>query len=65
MSHYGPKQLADSIRTVRKNTVLIAEDIHEADYSFRPVPGIRSVSEILSHILFSRTLIAHSTKRCT
>ena len=29
MSLYGPKQLADSIRTVRKNTVLIAEDIHE------------------------------------
>ncbi len=27
MHLYGPKQLADSIRTVRKNTILIAEDI--------------------------------------
>jgi hypothetical protein len=27
MNLYGPKQLADSMRTVRKNTILIAEDI--------------------------------------
>ena len=26
---YGPKQLADSMRTVRKNTIVIAEDIPE------------------------------------
>lgn len=52
MSLYGPKQLADSIRTVRKNTVLIAEDIQEDDYAFRPTPESRSVSEILTHILF-------------
>jgi uncharacterized damage-inducible protein DinB len=49
---YGPKQLADGIRTVRKNTVLIAEDFHEDDYIFRPTPESRSVSEILTHILF-------------
>lgn len=47
---YGPQQLADSIRTVRRNTVLIAEDIHEKDYVFRPTPESRSVSEILTHI---------------
>jgi len=29
MHLYGPKQLVDSIRTVRKNTILIAEDIPE------------------------------------
>ena len=29
MNLYGPKELADSMRTVRKNTILIAEDIPE------------------------------------
>jgi hypothetical protein len=52
MNLYGPKQLADSIRTVRRNVVLIAEDIHEDDYLFRPIVGNRSVAEILIHIAF-------------
>jgi hypothetical protein len=39
----GPKQLVDSIRTVRKNTILIAEDIPEKDYGYRPTPDSRSV----------------------
>src|SRR5258708_39462384 len=50
MSLYGPKQLADGMRTVRKNTILIAEDIPEKDYSYRPTPENRSVAEILVHI---------------
>jgi len=50
MSLYGPKQLADSLRTVRKNTILIAEDIPEKDYSYRPTPESRSVAETLVHI---------------
>ena len=52
MNLYGPKQLADGIRTVRRNVVLIAEDIHEDDYLFRPSVGSRSVAEILIHIAF-------------
>lgn len=52
MNLYGPKQLADSIRTVRRNVVLVAEDIHEDDYLFRPTAGNRSVAEILIHIAF-------------
>lgn len=52
MNVYGPRQLADGIRTVRRNVVLIAEDIHEDDYLFRPSPGSRSVAEILIHIAF-------------
>jgi hypothetical protein len=52
MNLYGAKQLAASIRTVRRNTVLIAEDIHEDDYLFRPAVGNRSVAEILAHIAF-------------
>ena len=52
MSLYGPKQLAGSMRTVRKNTILIAEDIPEKDYGYRPVPESRSVTETLVHIVF-------------
>ncbi len=50
MNLYGPKQLADSMRTVRKNTILIAEDIPEKDYGYRPAPESRSVAETLVHI---------------
>lgn len=50
MNLYGAKQLADSMRTVRKNTVQIAEDISEKDYGYRPTPDSRSVQETLVHI---------------
>jgi len=49
---YGPKQLIDSMRTVRKNTIQIAEDIPEKDYNYRPTPESRSVAETLAHIAF-------------
>lgn len=65
MHLFGPKQLADSIRTVRKNTILIAEDIPEEHYSYRPTPDSRSVAENLTHIaLFSRFYrLLHEEKR--
>src|SRR5215831_12815614 len=50
MNVYGSKQLADGMRTVRKNTILIAEDIPEKSYSYRPTPDTRSVAETLVHI---------------
>jgi uncharacterized damage-inducible protein DinB len=50
MSAYGAKELADSFRTVRKNTIAIAKDIPEEKYSFRPAPDTRSVGETLIHI---------------
>jgi uncharacterized damage-inducible protein DinB len=50
MNLYGPKELVDSIRTVRKNTILIAEDIPESEYGYRPTPDSRSVAEALVHI---------------
>lgn len=53
MNLYGAKQLVDSIRTVRKNTIQIAEDIPEGDYNYRPSPGSRSVAETLVHIALS------------
>ena len=50
MTLYGPAELVDSMRTVRKNTLLIAEDIPESEYGYRPTPESRSVAETLVHI---------------
>ena len=50
MSTYGAAQLAASFRTVRKNTIQIAEEIPEDQYGFRAAPGTRSVAEMLVHI---------------
>ena len=50
MQYYGPKDLAASFRTVRKNTITIAEEIPEDKYSYRPAEGTRTVAEILAHI---------------
>ena len=47
------KDLADSFRTVRKNTLQIAEDIPEDKYSFRATPDVQSVAEELAHIACS------------
>lgn len=52
---YGPTQLANAFRTVRKNTVQIAQDIPEDKYDFVPAPGARSVSELLRHIAYATT----------
>ena len=50
MNIYGSKQLAESMRTVRENTILIAEDIPEESYGYRPTPESRSVAELFLHI---------------
>jgi len=50
MTYYGATELARSFRTVRRNTILTAEDIPEDKYSFRPTPESRSVAEILAHL---------------
>ncbi|MEJ2111531.1 MAG: DinB family protein [Acidobacteriota bacterium] len=50
MIYYGSKELAFSFRTVRKNTLVIAEEIPEEKYGFKPVPEYRSVSQLLVHI---------------
>ena len=53
MNYYGAKDLASSFRTVRKNTITIAQDIPEEKYAFRPGPDTRSVGELLTHISVS------------
>jgi uncharacterized damage-inducible protein DinB len=50
LNYYGAKELAESFRTVRKNTITIAEDIPEEQYGFRPAPNTRTVGELLAHI---------------
>lgn len=50
LTYYGSKELAESFRTVRKNTITIAEELPEEQYSFRPVPTTRTVGELLTHI---------------
>jgi uncharacterized damage-inducible protein DinB len=50
MNCYSAKDLADSFRTVRKNTVVIAQDLPEERYAFRAAPDTRSVGELLAHL---------------
>lgn len=50
MTYYGSKDLASAFRTVRKNTIQIAEEIPEEKYSFQPAPGTRTVAQTLAHI---------------
>lgn len=50
MNYYGPKKMAESWRTVRKNTIQVAEDIPEEKYSFRAAPDTMSVGELLAHL---------------
>jgi uncharacterized damage-inducible protein DinB len=50
MTYYGAKELARSFRTVRNNTITIAEEIPEEKYGFRAAEGCRSIAETLVHI---------------
>src|SRR2546430_1246587 len=50
MTFYGAKEMAASFRTVRKNTIQIADDIPEGKYEFRAAPDTRTVARTLVHI---------------
>jgi uncharacterized damage-inducible protein DinB len=50
MTAYTSKDLADAFRTVRKNTVIIAEEIPETRYDYRAAADTRTVAQTLSHI---------------
>ena len=50
MTYYGGKNLADSYRTVRKNTIAIAEEIPADQYSFKAAADTMSVGEMLAHL---------------
>ena len=50
MTYYGGRELATSFRTVRNNTIRIAEEIPEDSYSFKPAEGSRTIGQTLAHI---------------
>ena len=49
-SLYGARQLVDSMRAVRANTILMAEDIPDPKFDYRPTAVSRSIGETLVHI---------------
>lgn len=53
MSCYGGKEMAAAFRTVRKNTIQIAEEIPEEKYDFVPAPGVKPVAKTLTHMALS------------
>ncbi len=53
MNYYGAKELAESFRTVRKNTLIIAEEIPEEKYAFQPAPDTKTVGQTLAHLAIS------------
>jgi uncharacterized damage-inducible protein DinB len=67
MSSYGAAELANAFRTVRKNTIQVAEDIPEEKYDFVAAPGCKSVSAQLRHIAYAPILYydMHRDRRIT
>lgn len=67
MNYYGPKELASAFRTVRKNTITIAEEIGEEHYGFRATPETRTIAQTLLHIAAGSALAEqiHATERRT
>jgi uncharacterized damage-inducible protein DinB len=59
MTYYGAKDLAESFRTVRKNTIQIAQDIPEDKYSFKAAPEARTVEKLLTHIALASRFQYH------
>ena len=53
MTYYGAKQLADAWRTVRKNTIQIAEEIPAEQYGFRATDDTMTVGVLLAHMATS------------
>src|SRR5579872_906926 len=56
MIYYGAKELAAGFRTVRKNTIVIAEEIGEEHFGFRATPNTRTVASTLIHIALTPQL---------
>ena len=53
MHEYGGREMAEAFRTVRKNTIQIAEDIPEDQYGYRVTPDVQTVAEELAHVAAS------------
>ena len=60
MNYYGGKDLADAFRTVRRNTIQIAEDIPEDKYDYKASPESRTVAQTLAHLAVSPQFQMHA-----
>lgn len=60
MTYYGGKELAASFRTVRANTIQVAEDIPESKYDFKAAPDCRSIGRTLAHIAIASGFQMHT-----
>jgi uncharacterized damage-inducible protein DinB len=67
MTYYGAKEMAASFRTVRNNTIQLAEEIDEKHYGFQATPETRTVAQTLIHIANSVRfpLAAHRDHKLT
>ena len=67
MLPYGPKDLANAYRTVRTNTLQVAQEIPEDKYGFSPAPGVRTVAQLLTHIAFGNefSMAVHPSRLTT
>ena len=64
MNCYSGKDLARAYRTVRENTIKIAEEIPEDKYGYSPAPGVRTVRALLTHIALADAIsTVHKQKR--
>jgi uncharacterized damage-inducible protein DinB len=52
MPKYGGKEIAAAFRTVRKNTIQVADDIPEGKYDFKATPDTRTIAQTLIHIAY-------------
>ena len=50
MTYYGGKEMAAAFRTVRENTIKIADEIPEEKYGFKPADDSRTIGQTLTHI---------------
>lgn len=67
MGTFGATELANGFRTVRKNTIQVAEDIPESQYDFVAAPETMSVSTALRHLIYAPMLYEdmHRERRVT
>ena len=62
MTYYGGRELAASFRTVRKNTIQIAEEIPEDSFHYKVSEHSRTVGQTLAHIGLVHEIALHTHK---
>ena len=59
MTYYGGKELAAAFRTVRGNTLTIAQEILDTQYDFKASPESRTIGKTLTHIALGARIQHH------